>query len=496
MPTEAEIAKIALDPTLTTAQKRERVSALSAAESAATSAPAPVAAGAPVASPSTAQQVGEGIGAGLLGPVGTAWNLMSPQQRETARQVGGGVKDVLVDAPLSAATGAVKGAVKTGKDLAGIAPDAATNPVQIPEVTVSGQAGVPVPEVAVAAKVPRRGGGGGVRRRSGNAAENEMRRRQAAEDKAAEKQRAKDIGYIPSQYTDREEFLQKQREAEAEQAAHDAFYAEEEAQKQVLEEAKKKQLEIDAAEAEHNQKMLELQEKMQRDEDSFREMADAAASQKIDANSFFAKRSTGENIVATLGMILAGAAGGPDGAKWGIQRMERLIDQDIDIQLKNKQMMQNRLAAQGKLVAMARDRYAGAAEISAASKEAAMRRIKAELERFAAFASTPVRQARFQQAMVELDQRIAEAERQRRLANETEFVQERALRAKAMMGGGRVDPRKKYLRDLKLTNAVREEEEKLAGGTKGELHVPGVGEAFSSKTRRTCGPQRLNTMPI
>jgi hypothetical protein len=116
--------------------------------------------------------------------------------------------------------------------------------------------------------------------------------------------------------------------------------------------------------------------------------------------------------------------------------LQREIDRDIEAQKANKAMAQNRLAAEGSLLAMTRERFADAATQDAAMREAAYRRIGAELERFAEFAKTPERAAALDALRLEADQAIAGAEQQRRQALDTAVIQQRQIDAARRASGG------------------------------------------------------------
>lgn len=215
----------------------------------------------------------------------------------------------------------------------------------------------------------------------------------------------------------------------------------------------------EAVDAEMAQQQRQRLRHLQSMEAKFAEMAEAIQADPIDSNRMWNKSSTGDQILSVFGMVLSGAAGGPEGAKWAVDTMEKKILRDIDEQKANKALMAGGLAAQGSLIELARTRFDSEAEIDAAMRETAYRRAKMELERFADFAQSPVREAQRQALMLELDAKILDASRMRRLESDNQYLQRMA----AMAGPRPVDPRKKRIQDLEFLVKEKELTGKLEG---------------------------------
>jgi hypothetical protein len=131
-------------------------------------------------------------------------------------------------------------------------------------------------------------------------------------------------------------------------------------------------------------------------------------------------------FLSTLG---SGVSGGPNVV---LDQMNADIERDIDEQKSNAILRENRLAAEGSLIDMARRRYTDETVVDAAMREAAWRKVDAQARAFlVATAQNPARQTQAQALVNETEARVVEAERARRLANETDLAQRLAAAAEA-----------------------------------------------------------------
>ena len=199
---------------------------------------------------------------------------------------------------------------------------------------------------------------------------------------------------------------------------------------------------------------------LQKMEARFREMADKAAAEPIDSERLWNNKGTGEKIMLTIGVALGAAGQALSGApNVAFQKLQADIDRDIEAQKANKQGKYQRLAEEGSLIGMARERHASEASMDASMREVAYRKVGQELERFAQFAQDPARRAAADALKSQVDAQILQAEQQRRQGNEIYLLQLQRAQAAARGAGKPNDalfvPKWGYARDQKALEGAR-----------------------------------------
>lgn len=202
-------------------------------------------------------------------------------------------------------------------------------------------------------------------------------------------------------------------------------------------------------------------------ERGFAEMIAEANAEPIDSERLWNNKSTGEKILSKIalfiGTIGAGAATG--NPMLIANKLDADVERDLQAQKANKAFQLNRLAAEGTLYGMARDRFASEQAVDAAMRETAWRKIGAELNAFHARAQDPQRKAAIENLMTATESRIVDAERQRRLLNETDTVarlralaaaQQKPGAAKKAVEDPRYVPGIGYARTVKEAMAMRQ----------------------------------------
>jgi hypothetical protein len=189
--------------------------------------------------------------------------------------------------------------------------------------------------------------------------------------------------------------------------------------------------------AEMARRELERQNNLAAMERGYQEMLAEAAREPIDSERLWNNKSTGEKILSKIALFIGTLAGGVQGnPMMMMNKMDQDVERDIQAQKANKAFALHRLAAEGTLYGMARDRFASEQSVDAAMRETAWRRIGAELNSFMTQAQDPQRKAAIGLLVDNTESKILEAERQRRLLNDADTI----ARARASMAGRAVKP--------------------------------------------------------
>ncbi len=224
-----------------------------------------------------------------------------------------------------------------------------------------------------------------------------------------------------------------------------------------------------AAVAEEKRQAVELQlrereqarvRKLEDMEANYRRMADRAAAEPIDSDRLWNNKSTGEKILTTLavafGAVGQALAGAPNIA---FQKLQSDIDRDIEAQKQNKAGKYQRLAEEGSLIGMARERHASEGSIDAAMRETAYRKVAQQLDQFASHVQDPARRAAADQLKAQVDAQILQAAQQRRQGNELYVLRLQQAQAAARGAGKPKDamfvPGWGYARDPKALEGAR-----------------------------------------
>lgn len=247
-------------------------------------------------------------------------------------------------------------------------------------------------------------------------------------------------------------------ESVGDQSDWDEFAREEERNRLMEVADEQEQIEADFA-----QRQLAQQQEVRGMESRYRELADEVARTPIDSNRIWNSKSTGEKVLAKIQLAVSTFGFGLAGQENPlIDQIENEIERDLDAQKANKALQQSRLAAEGTLIGMARDRFQTEAAIRASMKEAQLRKVAQQLEVFRDYIKEPSRRAAADQMLVELNDKIAESERERRLATEAEAVQRRQIAAR---GAARPNPVKARIGQLEDMVKLKDLEGKLEGKT-------------------------------
>lgn len=234
--------------------------------------------------------------------------------------------------------------------------------------------------------------------------------------------------------------------------------------------------------AELARRELERQNNLAALERGYAEMLAEAQAEPIDSERLWNNKSTGEKVLSKIalfiGTIGAGAATG--NPMLIANKLDADIERDIQAQKANQAFKLHALAAKGTLYGMARERFQSEHAVDAAMRETAWRKIGAELNAFQARAQDPARKAAIQRLVDATESRILDAERQRRLLNETDTVK----RLQAQMAGraaGKPPPRneaKDLIEGLSTQDGIIKKLERLKS-----LTGPAGNRVWGSDTR-------------
>jgi hypothetical protein len=205
---------------------------------------------------------------------------------------------------------------------------------------------------------------------------------------------------------------------------------------------------VDAAMAE---KEAARTREIERMENGYRQLLDEAEREPIDSMRYWNRRDTGEKMVAGVAQFLSligtGLAQTPDVVG---EELRRRADADIEEQKANVAIKQNRAAAEGSLVEMARRRFDSEGAQDAAMKASAYRKIQTQLASFADLAKRPEQKLALEQAIAGFDDAITKQEQQMRLQGEADIVRRMQARAKP---AGKKPPRNEAKSLIETLNA-------------------------------------------
>lgn len=260
----------------------------------------------------------------------------------------------------------------------------------------------------------------------------------------------------------------------------------EDATQQVLTEHKKQLDQQAAIDAENATRQADRFQHLEKAESNYRSLADAVQNEPIDSQRLWNNKSTGEKVLSKLAIFLgtlgSGLAGTPN-AVW--ESMQSDIDRDIDAQKSNKALQQSRLAAEGSLFGMAKERFQDEAMADASMREAAYGRMARELEHFEQTARTPERKQAIAGLRAVAEEKYMAAQQARRMRTDAYVLEQERLRRLSMQGADpnaklKAEAKKKGYQvqiaegDAKINKADRE----IRGGGAGDPnYVPGSGQA-------------------
>ena len=202
---------------------------------------------------------------------------------------------------------------------------------------------------------------------------------------------------------------------------------------------------------------MQRQQELQGMEAKFGDLSDEIASTPIETPSLWGD-DTGSQILNRIalfvGTIGSGVSGSPN-LVW--EKLNRDVENNVARQKEKKLLKREQLKDQAMMIDSVRARFQDERVVDATLKEAAYRKIGAELQRFAEFAKTPERKAALDALMAQNNLALTEQERQRRAAMDADVLQRRALAARA---NARPDPLAAL---VKRTGQYRQVAENLRG---------------------------------
>lgn len=239
--------------------------------------------------------------------------------------------------------------------------------------------------------------------------------------------------------------------------------------------------------AEMAKRELERTQQLQKFENDYRDMLAETDSEPIDSDRLWNQKSTGEKFASKMLLFISTLASGTTGQpNVLLSKMEADMDRDFAAQKANKAFKMNKLAAQGSLYDMARNRFSSESAVDASMREAAWRKIQAQAKNFMTIASDPARKAAAEQLVNAVETKVTDAERQRRLANETDTVA-RMRAAAAAAGAGRArEGSAKFVPGLGLARTekdatdMREELANYLAAKRNFSRARQLGKSFSS----------------
>lgn len=243
-------------------------------------------------------------------------------------------------------------------------------------------------------------------------------------------------------------------------------------------EAADQQAAVDSAFADRE---IQRQQEVRGMENNFMQMADEIANTPIETPNLWGD-NTGSQIVNRIALLLGTIGSGVSGQPnmvW--EKLNRDVEQNIARQKERIQLKQGRLKDQAMMIDMARARFQDERTVDAVMKEAAYRKIGAELQRFSEFAKTPERQAALDALMAQNNIALTMAERDRRAAMDEDVLKRRAMLAAR---SARPDPLAALVKKTGQYAQVSENLRKINGTTADDtkLQVPGFGKAGSPES--------------
>lgn len=227
--------------------------------------------------------------------------------------------------------------------------------------------------------------------------------------------------------------------------------------------------------AELAKREMERQRQLEKMEQGFGEMLAEANREPIDSERLWNNKSTGEKILSKLALFIGTIGGaGLGNPMMMMNKIDGDVERDLQAQKANKAFQLQRMAAEGTLYGMARDRFASEGAVDQAMRETAWRKIDAELKNFHARAQDPARRAAIEQLMAATESKILDQERQRRLMNDADTL----ARLRASMAPRGKPPPRNEAKGLIETLGVNDKIIKLTQRLKG---------LTSSWTQRTPG---------
>ncbi len=255
-------------------------------------------------------------------------------------------------------------------------------------------------------------------------------------------------------------------------AGQDKLEAGEAATQQVLERHKQQLDQQEAIDAENAKRQAERSQSLERMETQYRELSDQMQNEPIDSQRLWNRKTTGEKVLGKLALFLGtvgfGVANAPN-LVW--QGMQADIDRDIDEQKANRAFQTSKLAAEGTLYGMARDRFKDEALTDASMREAAYGRMAKELENFEQTARTPERKAAIAELRAAAEEKYAAQQLIRRQRQDAYAIEQERLRRLASAGP---DPLAKLKLEAKKAGLKKTIAEGGAAVAKADREIAGV----------------------
>lgn len=203
----------------------------------------------------------------------------------------------------------------------------------------------------------------------------------------------------------------------------------------------------EAVDQQFAERELERQSMLRDREASFQQMADDLANEPIEKPSMWGD-NTGENILNRIAVFLGGLGAPQTGGRNLVyDKLQKDVELNMQAQKERREVKLGRIKQEAMLIDMARERFKSEALVDATMREAAYRKLGAELERFKEFAKTPERKAALDALIAQNNITLSNAAIQRRQAMDADVLRERQIRAQANQ---RVDPLKAQVQRREL----------------------------------------------
>lgn len=162
--------------------------------------------------------------------------------------------------------------------------------------------------------------------------------------------------------------------------------------------------ELEKLEAQRLAKEEERQKALDAEMNNLKSTIDEVQNAKVDPNRFWNSKSTGQKVMAGLGMILAGIGGGMTGrgGNAALDVINNAIQNDIDAQKTEIEKLKSIGSMKQNLYGMMRDRFGDERQAEAAAKAAYFQRVEMQLKEMATRYQAPEIQAKAEQALGQL----------------------------------------------------------------------------------------------
>lgn len=224
----------------------------------------------------------------------------------------------------------------------------------------------------------------------------------------------------------------------------------------------------------------------------FNELATEIKSAKVDPNHYWAEKSTGDKVMAAIGVGLGaiGAALTGSGQNAALHIIQTAIDRDIDAQKANLSKKGQDLQNQGTLIAMTRAKFGDARQAEAAARAIAIEGAQVRIQQIAAKYSAPEMKANAEKLMGEL-----EVEKNKAMMAFQQIADQNAA-MKQLSQGGPIDAtnlpedvRKRYVPGVGL--ALTEQDAKDVKTTKDSVDKMGSAVNKLIEIRKSIGSGTL-----